>query len=78
VEYNEKGLVDRISLFDVVNVEFPALGVSTTAKVNKIVYDVLLDRIEKVTIGNKKENIADTIAPLSPVIQLGKYKAKNT
>lgn len=72
-EYNEYGFIERISLFDLVNVEFPALGVSTTAKVNKIVYNVLLDRIEKVTIGNKKANITDTIATLPPGIQLGKY-----
>lgn len=51
-----------VSLFDIVNVEFPKLNVSATAKAVKIVYDVLLDRVKSVTLGSVKSSIADTIA----------------
>lgn len=52
---------ERVGLCDTVNVEFPALKVNATAKVVKTVYDVLLDRVKSVTLGNAKTNIADTI-----------------
>lgn len=61
-EYKHLKLLERVSLFDAVNVEFPALGVSATAKAVKIVYDVLADRVKSVTLGSVRANIADTIA----------------
>lgn len=61
-EYKHLKLLERVSLFDVVNVEFPALGVSATAKAVKIVYDVLADRVKSVTLGSVRANIADTVA----------------
>jgi phage minor structural protein len=61
-EYRHLKLLERVSLFDTVNVEFPALGVSATAKAVKIVYDVLADRVKSVTLGSVRANIADTIA----------------
>lgn len=61
-EYKHLKLLERVSLFDTVNVEFPALGVSATAKVTKLVYDVIADRVKSVMIGSVRANIADTIA----------------
>ena len=61
-EYKNLALLERVSLFDTVNVEFPALGVSATAKAVKIVYDVLADRVKYATLGSVRSNIADTIA----------------
>ena len=61
-EYKHLKLLERVSLFDTVNVEFPALGVSATAKIVKMVYDVLSDRVKSATIGSVLANIADTIA----------------
>lgn len=61
-EYKRLKLLERVSLFDTVNVEFPALGVSATAKTVKIVYDVLADRVRLATLGSVRANIADTIA----------------
>ena len=61
-EYKHLALLERVSLFDTVNVEFPALGVSATAKAVKIVYDVLADRVKSVNLGSVRANIADTIA----------------
>lgn len=61
-EYKHLKLLEQVLLFDTVNVEFPKLGVSATAKAIKIVYDVLSDRVKSVTLGSAKANIADTIA----------------
>lgn len=61
-EYKHLALLERVSLFDTVNVEFPVLGVSATAKAVKIVYDALADRVKSVTLGSVRANIADTIA----------------
>ena len=61
-EYKHLKLLERVSLFDTVNVEFPALGVSATAKAVKIVYDAVADRVKSVTLGSVRANIADTIA----------------
>ena len=68
-EYKHLKLLERVSLFDTVNVEFPALGVSATAKAVKIVYDVLADRVKSVTLGSVRSNIADTIANQQQEIQ---------
>ena len=59
-----KGLkiLEHVGLFDDVNVIFPALGVENTAKVVKLVYNVILDRVESVTLGSVKQNIESTIA----------------
>lgn len=61
-EYKHLRILERVSLFDTVNVEFPALKVSATAKAVKIVYDVLGDRVKSVELGSVRANIADTIA----------------
>lgn len=61
-EYKHLKLLERVSLFDTVNVEFPALKVSATAKVVEICYDVIADRVKYVTLGSVRANIADTIA----------------
>lgn len=61
-EYKHLKLLERVSLFDTLNVEFPALGVSATAKAVKMVYDVIADRVKSVTLGSVRANIADTIA----------------
>ena len=61
-EYKRLNLLERVSLFDTVNVVFPALGVSATAKAVKMVYDVIAERVKSVTLGSVRSNIADTVA----------------
>ena len=51
-----------VCLFDIVKVEFLKLKISSTAKVVKIVYDVLQEKIKNVTLGSVRSNIADTVA----------------
>lgn len=63
-EYKHLNLIERVSLFDTISVDFPLLKVSTKAKVVKMVYDVLLDRVKTASVGSVKENISDTIAKL--------------
>lgn len=72
-EYKHLALLERVSLCDIVNVEFPELKVSATAKCVKTVYDVLLDRYRSIELGDAKTNIADTI-----VQQLQDIKEKPT
>ena len=71
-EYKHLKLLERVSLFDTVNVEFPALGVSANAKVVKMVYDVLSDRVKLATLGYVKANIADTIVEQAKEIEKAK------
>lgn len=68
-EYKGLKLLEKVSLFDTVNVEFPALNVSATAKVVKLVYDGLADRVKSVTLGSVRANIADTIVNQQKEIQ---------
>ena len=74
-EYKGLKLLERVSLFDTVNVEFPALKVSATAKVVKVVYDVIADRVKSVTLGNVRANIADTIA--EQIVEIEKKSNKS-
>lgn len=68
-EYKHLDLLERVSMGDTVNVEFPALNVSSNAKAVKIVYDVLMDRVKSVTLGSVRANIADTIVEQQKEIQ---------
>lgn len=52
---------ERINLCDTVTVRFAELGIDTTAKVIKTVYDVLCERYTKVSIGSVKASIVDTV-----------------
>ena len=76
-EYKRLKLLERVSLFDTVNVEFPALGVSATAKAVKMVYDVIADRVKSVTLGSVRANIADTIAGQENKIETVKTEVKS-
>lgn len=73
-EYKHLKLLERVSLFDTVNVEFPALKVSATAKAVRVLYDVLADRVKTVTLGSVSQNIADTIATQQQDISYAKEK----
>ena len=68
-EYKHLKLLERVSLCDTVNVEFPALKVSATAKAVKMVHDVLADRVKSVTLGSVRANIADTIVTQAKEIE---------
>lgn len=60
--YEDVAFLEQIYLGDTVGVYFHRLGVDAKARVNKIVWDCLLDRYESVALGSVKANIAATIA----------------
>lgn len=60
-EYKDIALLERVNLCDTVTVEYPALGVSATAKCIKTVYDALADRYISIELGDAKTNLADTV-----------------
>ena len=61
-EYADLKNLDHIELGDDVTVQFAVLGVDVTARVQKIVYDVLLDANESIDVGDVRTNVVDTIA----------------
>ncbi len=60
-EYKHLTLLERVELFDTVNVEFPEMNVSADAKVCKTVYDALAGRYSSVTLGSIRSSISDSI-----------------
>lgn len=76
-EYKDKALLERVSLCDTVNVEFPALGVSAIAKCVKTVYNVLLNRYDSVELGDARTNIANTIINQQREIEESKTETKS-
>ena len=60
--YEDVAHLEQIFLGDTVGVHFAQLGVDAKARVNKIVWDCLLDRYDSVSLGSVKANIAATIA----------------
>ena len=62
IEYKDLLPVELVRLCDTVHVYYEALGINTTAKVIKTVYDVLLDRYDHVEIGDPKYSLADTLS----------------
>lgn len=53
---------EKVDLCDTLTVTFAEMGVNTTAKVIKTVFDVLQDRYSSVEIGDMRASISETIA----------------
>lgn len=53
--------LERVKLCDYIGVEFTKLGISTTAKVVKYKYDVLLERYYSIEVGTISASLATTI-----------------
>lgn len=60
--YEDVAFLEQIYLGDTVGVYFHRLGVDAKARVNRIVWDCLLDHYDSVALGSVKANIAATIA----------------
>lgn len=61
-EYKELALLEEVRLCDTVNVEFPELKVSATAKCIKTVYNVLTGKYVSLDLGEAKASLPDAIA----------------
>lgn len=72
-EYKNLGIFERVELGDMIKVEFAAMGVSSTARCVKTVYNALLERYDNVELGEVKKGLADTISSqTSSIIDISK------
>ena len=60
-EYKDYAALERVRLCDLVHVKYAALGVDVTAKVIKVVWNVLADRYDEIELGDARSSFADTI-----------------
>jgi len=61
LEYADLRVLERVTLGDTVHVIHEGLGVNLAKRCNSVVYNVLLDRYDNVTLGSVKQNLADVI-----------------
>lgn len=72
-EYKNLGIFERVELGDTIKVEFAAMGVSSTARCVKTVYNTLLERYDNVELGEVKKGLVDTISSqTSSIIDISK------
>lgn len=67
--YEHLALLEKVDLCDTVTVQYEELGVDATAKVVEIETDVLRARYNKVTLGDAKSTLTDTIINQGQEIQ---------
>lgn len=60
-EYKDVAALEHIRLCDTISVDFPALGVSSYAKVVKTKYNTLAERYESIEVGDSRTTLAQTI-----------------
>lgn len=74
-EYKEIAPLQNVSLCDRVYVQFEKLGINTTAKIVKTVYDVLAERYTSIEIGSVKSSLAHTISDTNGALETTLDKA---
>lgn len=60
-EFKDIAALQSVNLCDNVGVYFEKLGISTTAEIVKVIYDVLLEKYDSVEIGSLRNNLSSTI-----------------
>lgn len=63
-EYKHMTWLEEVDLFDIVTVEVPMYGASTTARITKTQFDVLSENYKKISVGNLSRSLDRTIARL--------------
>ena len=66
-EYKNIAVLERVHMGDTVTVIYEALGVESSAKVIRTVYDVLLERFDEIELGTAKNTFAQAIA--DPILE---------
>lgn len=61
-DFNNIKIIEKIKLCDMVSVLIERLGISVKAKVVKLTYNTLKERVESIEIGNIRQNLAREIA----------------
>ncbi len=74
-EYKDIATLQSVSLCDKVSVQFEKLGISSTAKVVKTVYNVLAEKYDSIEIGSIKTSLAQTITDTNGAIETTLDKA---
>lgn len=65
ISYAEDNSIIQVCLGDTVGVLFPNYGINTKARINKVVFDCLLERNESIEIGVVTTGIGDSVASVS-------------
>ena len=68
-EYKDFARLETVKLCDTVTVEFKKLGVKTTAKCIKTVYNVLTDKYDSIELGEPKSSLAETVSNQGTLIE---------
>ena len=68
-EYKNVAPLQKLKLCDTVTVYHKALGIRNKAKIVSVTYDVILERYEKMTIGEVKASLGDSIRQISEEIK---------
>ena len=68
-EYETLAMLEAVHLCDMVNVEFPQLGVSATSKCIKTIYNVITNKYISIELGESQSNLADTVSEQSQTIK---------
>ena len=64
-EYKNVAPLQRLRLCDTVSVYHTALGIESTGKIVSVTYNVLLERYDKMTIGEARTHLSDSIKAIS-------------
>lgn len=67
--YKDFARLETVKLCDTVTVEFEKLGVRTTAKCIKTVYNVLTDKYNSIELGEPKSSLATTVSNQGSLIE---------
>ena len=68
-EYKDFARLETVKLCDTVTVEFEKLGVKTTAKCIKTVYNVLTDKYDSIELGEPRSSLAETVSNQGTLIE---------
>ena len=68
-EYKDFARLETVKLCDTVTVEFEKLGVKTTAKCIKTVYNVLTGKYNSIELGEPKSSLAETVGNQGTLIE---------
>ena len=68
-EYKDVAPLQKLRLCDTVTVYHKGLGIENKAKIVSVTYDVLLERYEKMTVGEVKTSLDDSIRTISEEVK---------
>ena len=64
-EYSNVIFLEDVFLGDTIHVDFVKLGVSATGRINTIIYDSLRHKNKRVSVGDPKNNVSDTLVSIT-------------